>query len=197
MNCAGVPLEATATFTTKLLSSEIGCVASSVAVNEVRGTRFSSCVDEIVICVCTVFLETTTTHLTRCKVLIVVGSVTSMSKMIFGIVGTRISLGIEVSWRDVFASFRGGGGKDGLSTTTRAAHGGGGKGGCVEDGIAGDVSVIVENGHIYTRLSVTVLGSVVRVLANSCISASASTAHFRSGKIGVVVSITNRFIIHI
>ena len=35
---------------------------------------------------------TTTTHLTRCKVLIVVGSVTFMSKMIFGIVGTRISV---------------------------------------------------------------------------------------------------------
>ena len=63
--------------------------------------------------------------------------------MIFGIVGTRISLGVEVSWRDVFAGVRGGGGKDGLSTTTRAAHGGGGEGGCVVGRIAGDDSVTV------------------------------------------------------
>ena len=73
-----------------------------------------------------------------------------MSKMIFRIVRTRISLGVEVSWRDVFAGVRGGGGKDGLSTTTRAAHGGGGEGGCVVVGFARKVSVIVKNGHIYT-----------------------------------------------
>jgi hypothetical protein len=81
------------------------------------------------------------------------------------------------------------------TSTTRAAHGEGGEGGCVVVRCADVESVIVDNGHIYTRHSVTVLGSVVRVLANSRISASASTAHFRSGKVGVVVSRTNRFIV--
>ena len=75
---------------------------------------------------------TSTTHFRSGKVDVVVGSVTSLSEMILAIVRTRVSLGVEVSWRDVFAGFRGGGGgKDGLSSTARTAHGGGGEGGCV------------------------------------------------------------------
>ena len=76
-------------------------------------------------------MTTSTTHLTRCKVLVVVGSVTTLSEVILPIVRTRVSFDVEVISRDVFAGFRGGGGKDGLASPTRAAHGGGGEGGHV------------------------------------------------------------------
>ena len=75
-----------------------------------------------------------TTHFRSGKVGVVVGSVTSLSEMILAIVRTRVSLGVEVISRGVFAGFRGGGGgKDGLSSTACAAHGGGGECGRVVD----------------------------------------------------------------
>ena len=105
------PLKTTTTSTAKLLSCESRRVELSVAVlwSEVGGARVSCCVDEIVICVCTAICNTTTstTHFRSGKVVVIVASVTSLSKMVFDIVCTRVSLGVEVSWRDVLAVFRG------------------------------------------------------------------------------------------
>ena len=101
MDRFGIPLEASTASTAKLLSCEIGCIELSVTIvwSEVGGARVSSCVDEVVICVCTKLeaTATSTTHFRSGKVGVVVGSVTSMSEMILEIVGTCVSLGVEVS----------------------------------------------------------------------------------------------------
>ena len=134
MDRTGIPMKASTASTTKILSREIRCIELSVTIvwSEVGGARVSSCVDEVVIRVGAEWCGTTTstTHFRSGKVGVVVGSVTSLSEVILAIVCARVSLGVEVIFRDdVFAGFRGG--RNGLSTTARTAHGGGGEGGCV------------------------------------------------------------------
>ena len=88
------------TSTAKLLSYEIRRVELSVAViwSEIGGARVSSCVDEVLICVCTVIQSFTSTAHFRCgKIIVVVGPITSLSEMILAIVRTRVSLGVEMS----------------------------------------------------------------------------------------------------
>ena len=107
------PLKAPATNTAKFLSCKTRCVESSVTViwRDVGGARISSCIDEVVIFVyaqSSVETTTSTAHFRSGKVIVVVGSVTSLSEMILAIVRARVSFDVEVMSRGVFAGFRGG-----------------------------------------------------------------------------------------